>query len=186
MQWVHCVDIKPSTITDYGLSLGVDIKPSTITDYDLSFGVDIKPLTITDCDLSFKHDSNQDNANPETPEVLSSRLNRMAWSRVSKAALRSNSAAIDKKSLIRLYKETFKVCKQTVEFRVSCLRKDETAVEKELPSSVSSKRMGDLRLVCNFLNHSHQVPVSSVWASQKPALTQMEQCWWTKKHCIDE
>ena len=97
MQWVHCVDIKPSTVTDYGLSLGVDIKPSTITDYDLSFGVDIKPLTITDCDLSFKHDSNQDNANPGTPEVLSIRLNRMAWSRVSKAALRSNSAAIDKK-----------------------------------------------------------------------------------------
>ena len=36
---------------------------------------------------------------------------------------------------------------QTVEFRVNCLRTDETAVEEELPSLVSSKRMGDLRLV---------------------------------------
>ena len=32
---------------------------------------------------------------PRFQKVLSSRLNRMAWSRVSKAALRSNSASID-------------------------------------------------------------------------------------------
>ena len=38
-------------------------------------------------------------------------------------------------------------CTQTVEFRVSCLRTDETAVEEELPSLVSSKRIGDLRMV---------------------------------------
>ena len=58
-------------------------------------GVDIKPSTTTDCVLSFRYDSNQDSATPEIPKVLSSRLNRMARSRVSKAALRSNSASID-------------------------------------------------------------------------------------------
>ena len=44
---------------------------------------------------SLRYDSNQDSANPEIPKVLSSRLNRIAWSRVSKAALRSNSASTD-------------------------------------------------------------------------------------------
>ena len=57
-------------------------------------GVDIKPSTTTDCVLSLRYDSNQDSANPEIPKVLSS-LNRMAWSRVSKAALRYNSASVD-------------------------------------------------------------------------------------------
>ena len=47
------------------------------------------------CVLSLRYDSNQDSATPEIPKVLSSRLNRMAWSRVWKAALRSNSASID-------------------------------------------------------------------------------------------
>ena len=56
--------------------------------------MDIKPSTTTDCVLSLRYDSNQDSANPEIPKVLSRRLNRMAWSRVSKAALRSNSASI--------------------------------------------------------------------------------------------
>jgi len=58
-------------------------------------GVDIKPSTTPDCVLSLRCDSNQDSAIPEIQKVLSSRLNRMAWSRVSKAALRSNSASID-------------------------------------------------------------------------------------------
>ena len=62
-----------------------------------AIGVDIKPSTTTDSVLvSLRYDSNQDSANPEIPKVLSSRLNRMAWSRVSKAALRSNSASIDR------------------------------------------------------------------------------------------
>ena len=59
-------------------------------------GVDIKPSATTDCVLSLRYDSNQDSATPEIPKVLSSRLNRyVAWSRVSKAALRSNSASTD-------------------------------------------------------------------------------------------
>ena len=58
-------------------------------------GVDIKPSTTTDCVISLRYDSNQDSATPEIPKVLSSRLNRMAWSRVSKTALRSSSASID-------------------------------------------------------------------------------------------
>ena len=60
-----------------------------------SIGVDFKPSTITDCVPSLRYDSNQDSATPEIPKVLSSHLNRMAWSWVSKAALRSNSASID-------------------------------------------------------------------------------------------
>ena len=56
-------------------------------------GVDIKPSTTTDCVLPFRYDSNQDSATPEIPKVLSSRLKSL--SRVSKAALRSNSASID-------------------------------------------------------------------------------------------
>ena len=58
-------------------------------------GVDIKPSTTTDCVLSLRYDSNQDSATPEIPKVLSSRLNRTAWSRVSKATLRSYSASTD-------------------------------------------------------------------------------------------
>ena len=59
-------------------------------------GVNIKPSTSTDCVLSLRYDTNQDNATPEIiPKVLSSRLNRIAWSRVSIAALKSNSASID-------------------------------------------------------------------------------------------
>ena len=52
-------------------------------------------VNTTDRVLSLRYDSNQDSTNPEIPKVLSCRLNRMAWSRVSKAALRSNSASID-------------------------------------------------------------------------------------------
>ena len=60
-----------------------------------AIGVDIKPSTTTDCVLSLRYDSNQDSATPEIPKVLSSRLNRTAWSRVSKATLRSYSASTD-------------------------------------------------------------------------------------------
>ena len=54
-----------------------------------------KQSAITECVLSLKYGSNQDSDTPEIPKVLSRSLNRMAWSRMSKAALRSNSARID-------------------------------------------------------------------------------------------
>ena len=57
--------------------------------------MDIKLSTITDCVLSLGYDSNPDSASPEIPKVLSSRLHRMAWSRVLKVALRSNSLRSD-------------------------------------------------------------------------------------------
>ena len=133
-------------------------------------GVLVWTSTTTERVLSLRYDSNQDSATPEITKVLSSRLNRMAWSWswVSKASLRSNSGSIDtsfwpvfvrrpsskfKKKKKKSFGTVIFSCTQTVELRISCLRTDETAVEEELSSLASSKRMGDLRLIWNFLNH---------------------------------
>ena len=90
---VTCYDIRQG-LWIQGDSTGPRTDP-WVTPKTRGIGVDIKPSTTTDCVLSLRYDSNQDSANPEIPKVLSSRLNRMAWSRVSKAAFRSNSASID-------------------------------------------------------------------------------------------
>ena len=126
-------------------------------------GVDIKPSTTTGCVLSLRYDSNQDSATPEIPKVLSSRLNRMAWSRVSKAALRSNSASIDTSfwsDFVRRPSNTLKTAVSVLWYFLyaDCRISSEQFAHRwdcswRLPSLVSSKRMGDLRLVWHFLNH---------------------------------
>ena len=73
-----------------------------------SIGVDFKPSTITDCVLSLWYDSNQDSATPEIPKVLSSRLNRMAWSRVSKAALSARTDTSSWSDFVRRPSSTLK------------------------------------------------------------------------------
>ena len=126
-----------------------------------SIGVDFKPSTITDCVLSLWYDSNQDSATPKIPKVLSSRLNRMAWSRVSKAALSASTDTSSWSDFVRRPSSTLKTAVSVLWYflyadcRISSklfAQRWDCSWRRTIPSLVSSRRMGDLRLVWNFLN----------------------------------
>ena len=55
-----------------------------------------------------------------------------------------------------------------------------TTVKEELLSRVSLKWTEDLRLTCNFWDHSYQDPISSRGEWQQPAATHLRSC----RHCF--
>ena len=125
-------------------------------------GVNIKPSTTTDCVLSLRYDSDQDSTTPEIPKVLSSRLNRMAWSRVSKAALRSNSASIDTSfwsDFVRRPSSTLKTAVLVLWYYLYA----DSRISKFLKSLASRPGFFSIGVT-------------------RAALTQIGQCRWTKKH----